>query len=317
MDFPKSFIRAGKETCTLNTFVPAPYFRKTFLIKNMKDLKRVTEAETVICGLGFYELYINGKNITKGLLAPYISNPDDLIYYDAYDILPYLRKGENVIGVCLGNGLQNAFGAYCWDFQHAKWLAAPQFALRCTVKFQENEAIVIESDESFKTARSPILFDDRHCGEYYDARLELPNWNEPGFNDRKWKFAEKAPMPRGEARICQAEPIVQIREIKPISITEEETGFRYDFGENIAGLCRLHIRSNTPGQQIDLVHGEALVDGKLHMRNIKFDENDYVQKVVQVHQQDGRPFPRWQTSAVIAHWPGRTGPWCRGPNGHR
>ena len=38
---------------------------------------------------------------------------------------------------------------------------------------------------------------------------------------------------------------------------------------------------------------------------------------VQVHQQDGRPLPRWQTSAVIAHWPGRTGPWCRGPNGHR
>lgn len=279
MDFPKSFIRAGKETCTLTDFVPAPYFRKTFTIKSAQEIKNISNAGAVICGLGFYELYINGQNITKGLLAPYISNPDDYVYYDSYDILPYIRKGENVIGVCLGNGLQNAFGAYCWDFQHAKWLGAPQFALRATIEFTgKMENIEIESDESFRTAPSPILFDDRHCGEYYDGRLEIPGWNEPGFNDKKWKPAERAPMPRGEAKFCEAEPIVKIREIKPISITEEETGFRYDFGENTAGLSRLTIISNQPGQQVDLVHGEALVDGKLYMRNIKFDENDYVQK---------------------------------------
>lgn len=140
MDFPNSFIRAGKETCSLDHFVPAPYFRKTFAIKSLKQLNSAAEASVVLCGLGFYELYINGKNITKGLLAPYISNPDDLIYYDAYDILPYLKKGENVLGVCLGNGLQNAFGAYCWDFQKAKWRAAPQLALRCTIKFRDGEA---------------------------------------------------------------------------------------------------------------------------------------------------------------------------------
>ena len=289
MDFPNSFIRAGKETCSLDHFVPAPYFRKTFAIKSLKQLNSAAEASVVLCGLGFYELYINGKNITKGLLAPYISNPDDLIYYDAYDILPYLKKGENVLGVCLGNGLQNAFGAYCWDFQKAKWRAAPQLALRCTIKFRDGEAMVIESDESFKTAPSPILFDDRHCGEYYDARLELPGWNEPGFNDRKWRFAERAPMPRGEARLCQAEPIVKVGEIKPISITEEETGFRYDFGENNAGLCRLRVCSDTPGQQIDLVHGEALIDGKLYTRNIKFDENDYVQKDIYYCKGTGEP----------------------------
>ena len=96
MDFPNSFIRAGKETCSLDHFVPAPYFRKTFAIKSLKQLNSAAEASVVLCGLGFYELYINGKNITKGLLAPYISNPDDLIYYDAYDILPYLKKGGSV-----------------------------------------------------------------------------------------------------------------------------------------------------------------------------------------------------------------------------
>lgn len=53
---------------------------------------------------GFYELYINGIGITKGALAPYISNPDHYCYFDRYDIAEYLSVGENVIGVILGNG---------------------------------------------------------------------------------------------------------------------------------------------------------------------------------------------------------------------
>jgi len=65
MDFPNSFIRAGKETCSLDHFVPAPYFRKTFAIKSLKQLNSAAEASVVLCGLGFYELYINGKNIGK------------------------------------------------------------------------------------------------------------------------------------------------------------------------------------------------------------------------------------------------------------
>ncbi len=279
MDYPTNFIRAGEEICTLTDFVPAPYFRKTFILRKLKAPKYVESAGMMICGLGFYELYINGVNITKGLIAPYISNPDDIIYYDEYDILPYLKRGENVIGVCLGNGLQNAFGAYCWDFQNAKWRSAPQFAMSGRITFKSGEeALEFESDETVKTARSPILFDDRHCGEYYDARKEIPGWNMPGFSDKKWKYAQKAPMPRGEARLCRAEPVVKVREIKPVSITEEEEGFRYDFGENTAGLCILRIHSPKPGQKIELVHGETLKDGKLYTRNIKFDENDYVQK---------------------------------------
>lgn len=274
MNFPKSFIRAGEEYSTVERYVAAPYFRKTFKINGVKNIEKAT---ALICGLGFYELYINGKNVTKGLLAPYISNPDDIIYFDEYDILPYLRRGENVIGVCLGNGFQNP-QIINWDFRDVKWRGAPQFALKCHIEGDKQGEIIIESDESFKTAPSPILFNDRHYGEYYDGRKEILNWNLPHYNDKKWKFAQKAPMPRGEARICEAEPIIKTREIKPISIDKEDEGYRYDFGENMAGLCRLNIISDIPGQEIILIHGETLVDGKFYWQNIKFDDNDMVQK---------------------------------------
>ena len=102
MRFPKEFISAGDDYSTLNCFVPAPYIRKRFCLS-----KKAQNCELLICGLGFYVLYINGKKITKGALAPYLSNPDDVIYYDRYDVSPYLLEGDNVIALCLGNGFQN------------------------------------------------------------------------------------------------------------------------------------------------------------------------------------------------------------------
>ena len=41
---------------TLTT--PAPYFRKTFRIN-----KPVKQAKAYICGLGFYEMYLNGERV--------------------------------------------------------------------------------------------------------------------------------------------------------------------------------------------------------------------------------------------------------------
>ena len=82
MDYPMHYIYAGPAYSTLTEYVPAPYLRKSFHLKTLPE-----KAELLICGLGFYELYINGRRITKGLLAPYISNPDDLLYYDDYDLL--------------------------------------------------------------------------------------------------------------------------------------------------------------------------------------------------------------------------------------
>lgn len=270
------FIRATEEYCTLVKHVPAPYFRKTFTLK-----KEVKSASLLICGLGFYDVWVNGRRLTKGALAPYITSPDDFLYYDEYDAAPCLKAGRNVLSVCLGNGIQNGFGAYIWDFDKARWRDPPQMALRLDITAADGKVTSIESDESFLTAPSPITFDDVHCGEYYDARLELPKWKEPDYNDSGWKHSLPAPVPRGEARLCEAEPIIISREIKPVSIAQEPDGYRYDFGVNSAGVCRLCMKG-TEGQQIELVHGETVVDGRLYTRNIKFNDNDYIQKDIYI-----------------------------------
>ena len=61
------------------------------------------KVDLTICGLGFYRLFLNGKEITNGHLAPFQSNPDQILYYDVYDLKGLIQAGENVIGVLLGN----------------------------------------------------------------------------------------------------------------------------------------------------------------------------------------------------------------------
>ena len=71
MEYSNKFVCEDTEYSTYEKHIPAPIFRKRFTLDQKADT-----AEITICGLGFYDLYINGTKITKGFLAPYISNTD-------------------------------------------------------------------------------------------------------------------------------------------------------------------------------------------------------------------------------------------------
>lgn len=266
MLLPDKFIRRTKEYATLEIQVPAPYFRKSFFIdENVKD------AELLICGLGFYEVYINGQNITKGFLAPYRSNLNDYVYYDKYEVRNLIRKGKNVISVLLGNGMKNPFGAFVWEFDKVDWRGAPQVAFSLNITDNSDNIITVISDENTKTADSPILFNDLHFGEYYDANLELGDWTGINFDDSRWDDAISAPVPNGECKICEVEPIIAKREIFPVYIEKYQDGYIYDFGINGAGICRLSLNGKK-GQEITLRHFEKVVNGKPFFDNICFVE---------------------------------------------
>ena len=274
IQFPKNFIRAGEAFTTLEAPVPAPYFRRTFL------LPEAAEGQLLITACGFYELYLNGKRLTKGALAPYISNPDDMVYFDRYTLS--LEAGENVLALLLGNGFQNNPGGYTWWFDKGDFRGAPQLALSLKV----GDRVILESDESFKVAPSPIIFDDYRFGEHYDANRELPGWNTLDFDDSSWANAIPAPTPRGEARLCEAEPITVTGELAPVEILEGKNGsFIYDFGLNCAGVCRLKVRGKK-GQRIEFQHGERLMDGEMDVLRIWFrkDPDDYERDRKLVHK---------------------------------
>lgn len=264
MYFSDKFISAAREYSTLEAAVPAPYIRKTFFAKATQ------KAEITITGLGFYKLYINGIDITKGLLSPYISNSNDMVYYDNYDISPYLLDGLNTIGIILGNGMQNAFGGFVWDFEKTEYRTAPMTALALEL----DGKLVMEADESFKTYPSPILEDDLRLGEHYDARCEITGWNLSEFDDSEWKNAIAVKAPKGEKRLSTVRPIKCVKMVKPVNIVREADGYVYDFGINTAGTIGLNIKGYE-GQKVVMIFGEVLKDGKFHWENTSFIRPEY------------------------------------------
>lgn len=284
MQLPHEFVCRTYERSSFEKHVPAPIFRKTFHLEDS-----VSSAELIIGAPGFYELSVNGEPVTKGQLAPYIANPDDLVYFDRYDVAPYLREGENVIGLTLGDGFQNMIDSV-WDFDHARHNGSPRFALTL-----DCDAVTFTAKD-FVCSSSEITFNSYRCGVHVDARLKQDGWKKPGFDASSWQAVLPAEMPRGEFRLCEADPINIIREIEAVSIKQgklvsgparpdvtesfkdvdivpvpidDENGFIFDFGINTAGIFRLKIKGE-PGQHIVLQVAERLKDGAVDPTNISF-----------------------------------------------
>ncbi len=303
MDFSKKFVCECKEYSTYEKAVSAPLFRKSIKLEKTAD-----SAQILICGLGFYDLFVNGKKITKGLLAPYISNSDDICYFDKYDLLPYLNAGENVIGVSLGDGFQNVKNG-TWDFVNNITNSSPLLAL--TLEIKCGDSVMTYEADDFVCKKGPIWFNDQRSGVFYDATKEEKGWNDVGFKEIDWHKPIFFAKPRGKAKICEAEPVVVTREIKPYSITKGELeeytecfdtyasslklfeappattgGYIYDFGENNTGIFRLKIKGQR-GQRIDIQCAEQLTSGKANANNIHFFPKGFVQRDLYICSGDG------------------------------
>ena len=255
----KQYIAGSEQYNTIKNPVAAPLFMRVFDWN-----KSVGKIE--ISATGFYRLFLNGKELTKGFFAPYISNPDDVVYYDEYDVGTLLKEKGNEIYVLLGNGFNNCNDNNCWDFEKAGFRSAPKFYLGCFFEKQR----VLTTDEEWLVSDSPIIFDDLRCGEHFDARIEPKEWHKPILVEN----------PKGEYRKCTAQPVQAFEILHPISVHKAKKGYIYDFGQENTGLCRLKLNGKA-GQEIRITHGEALLDGELDLRSVSFAEKSikgYIQQ---------------------------------------
>ena len=266
MRFSNRFVCATTEYNTYEHHVANPQFRKSFTLDTLPK-----NAELTICGLGYYELYLNGENITKGFMAPYRSNPDHYLYYDHYDLSDLLCEGENVIGILLGNGFLNP-SIKVWDFCKVPFRSAPKVALSV-----ELDGTELFDAAALKCTESPITFDEFHGGEYYDARREIKGWSAPAFDDSDWRDVLPATTPAGEPRIPDCEPIGIVDVHYPARILKTQNGYLYDFVVNAAGLCELAIKGEK-GQEVVLRYGELLRDGELDLANIAYNEWSHIDR---------------------------------------
>lgn len=238
--------------------------RRSILLRKEFHLNRnIREAVVHVCGLGHYELTLNGRKVGNSEFAPLWTDYDKTLYYNSFDVSSTVRKGDNVFGVLLGNGFYNAQGGRYSKLKVS--FGAPTLWLLAEFTYDDGSREVVVSDADWKYALSPVTFNDIYGGEDYDARLELNGWNVP---------VVLQDAPGGKLRPQQADPVMVMERFKPVSyrkLTLQEcdsasrttkrrihpSAIVFDMGQNLSGFPEIKVRGNR-GDTILLIVSEAL-----------------------------------------------------------
>jgi hypothetical protein len=238
-----------------DTNIPSLLLRHEFSVKS--GLKR---ALINICGLGEYELTLNGKKVGDDFLSPGWSKYDKTCLYDTRDITAQLKAGKNAVGIELGNGMYQVLGG--GRFTKFKGSFGPQKAIaQIRLEYADGSVEFVGTDEHWRVASGPITFNTIYGGEDCDARLVQPGWNKLNFADSQWSSAVVVNGPGGELRglSCAAPPLEFFETHKPVSSRVLENGdIVIDLGQNAAHVPRISI-SGPAGAKVRLMPSE-LVD---------------------------------------------------------
>ncbi|WP_288732850.1 alpha-L-rhamnosidase [uncultured Parabacteroides sp.] len=233
---------------------PMPYFRKVFDTgKAESKLQRVV---VYFCGLGCGDLYLNGELVDKKrILDPAQTNYEQYALYSTFDITSGLVKGENCLGVILGEG---------WYGQNSVWgpwakYGDPLFRLQMEITYEDGSKEMIVSDESWLWTSGPVLKGNIYAGEVYDATKEIKGWSEVGIQLNGWKNAVVAEGVIPVNLFPQImEPICLKNEIRAVKKWKDPSGnWIFDFGVNIAGVPQITV-DQPKGTHLKMRMGELL-----------------------------------------------------------
>ncbi len=217
---------------------PTMLLRRDFVVK-----PRLTRAVVHVCGLGQYELTLNGRRVSEDLLAPGWTRYDKTVLYDTYDVTPFLRAGNNAVGLQLADGMYNVRGG-----RYAKFIGSfgPLKAMgELRLEYADGTVDEIGTGEDWRVHPGPITFSSVYGGEDYDARLARRGWSLPGFADTSWEKAVATAGPGGKLRglSCAAPPIRPYESLSPVHINPIAEGTAvYDMGQNVSLIPRLRVK---------------------------------------------------------------------------
>ncbi len=246
--------------------IPAPYLRKAFILP-----EGVKSARLYVTALGLYECSINGQSVSDDVLNPGWTDYRKRVRYKVYDVTNLLHNGENVLGAILGDGW--AVGHVGW-YNRQRYVDRPRLLAELEITTANSDQITITTDRTWKHQVGPLLENDLLMGEAYDARLEMPGWDQPDFDDKRWLPVVLFDNP-GTALVATNGPTVRrINELKPISDPVDKGNFDrkhsiFDLGQNMVGCIR--FKGTAPAGTTAVFHFAEVLnpDGSLYLDNLR------------------------------------------------
>lgn len=235
MNFGELFGSAEWVTCESGCTSP--------VIKGSFFIEKPERAEITVCGLGFFRLWINGREVSEDKFVPVNSQyckrnltafeypiTDELSYRTyavRYDISKFLIGGENDIRAVLGCGWfaqkkRNAEG-------YTKY-GDIKLCYKIDAEDRDGKLYTFVSDEKLLWRQSRITENNIYFGEAHDMDLSDELTARDGF-----KKVIKAPAHETEFFIqdCPADRVTRI--IEPKKLADLGAVSVYDMDENISG----------------------------------------------------------------------------------
>ena len=242
---------------------PAPLLRRSFNVEN--DL---VAARIYITCLGLYELRLNGQRVGDAVLTPGWTSYHHRLQYQTYDVTGLLRSGDNVLGAVIGDGWYRGF----MGFTAGRNLYGDKPALlsQLHLTYAGGRTEIVGSDEQWRAAYGPIQMSEIYMGETYDARKEMPGWDNTGFDAGGWRGVRRYEHPK-EIVVAQEGPFIRRHEeIQPLRILHSPKGETIlDFGQNMVGWVKMRVHGPA-GTTITLRHAEVLdQQGNLYTENLR------------------------------------------------
>ncbi len=231
-----------------------PIFRKEFTAK-----EQPSRALVFVSGLGHYELRLNGEKVGDRLLSPGWTNYDEQSFYNVYDVTVQVAEGKNSLGMMLGNGFYNVPNSR-WRYIMTAY-GNPKMILMLRLIYQDGSSEVIVSDENWKVAPGPVTYSNVYGGEDYNATLEIPGWDRPGFDDNRWRHAIKVKSPSRKFTAEMDYPVKVKKILEPVSVSRigDEEKFLYDFGQIASGIVEIKVSGNR-GDTVRILPAELIQD---------------------------------------------------------
>lgn len=244
-----SWVKASKE-CV------APLFKSEFFCEDIK------KAEIIICGLGFFKLYINGKKVSNDLFVPawtdysYIDysksdHPitdtfDHSIQCMKYNISKHIVEGKNNITISLAPGWYGKRG-----------YGENKLCFRIFTTNRNDIVNEVLSDSNIKWENTHITQSELLYGEIQDFRNSIDDIFSIDANTSNWNNAEVIPPPESEFIIQQCPPDTVVRSITPKLIKSCSKYSIYDVGENITGWPVIKLKGRK-GAKTEIIYAEEI-----------------------------------------------------------
>ena len=227
-----------------------PVLERTFNLEK----GTVSRAWADVCGMGQYELYVNGKKVGRHFLDPGWTMYNRRMLYNTFDVTSLLTNPQNTIRVMLGGGMYDVPVKGYHKF--AGSCGAPKLLFALHIEYDDGRRQDVVSDKAWTAIESPVTFSSIFSGESYDATLNAVK-RPVVVTNHSWNV----PM----ARQSEHTRLIVKQELPMTPIDTLRSARLYDMHQNCSGIVRLTVRGKR-GSKVVLRPAEILRDGTVYQR---------------------------------------------------